>query len=624
VPVGIVYSDDSGVFWTDLTSGALQALTLGAPGSSRSLHGSTLVTVRGHYIELVKLDSGAVSLVDTGVTDTLVDAQAFWSADGSQIVYAGWVEPDPEADVATQRLVLCVLTADGSISAPVAYSGPPAMPLGYDDISARLLLWGPDTAIAGLQLLAVDPSTGQHELVATLPGVGELALGPNGSLAWLAQEHDRYQLMTGSLDGAATRALPLESGDFATQLTWSPNGRYVAFLLRKGELYDPEAQTRGLYVLDTASALADGPLAEALPDARIVGWTPDSEQILLRNQSSDALYYESIDLEGVQRLLPLKGAATVLGWLAQPETPADAPALDGWRGRFLSAAGDSEATAAAAASYISAYPKQSLAETAAQLRAYYVGAGWPDAERRVLQLDDSLFALQAPPTNIVLATDGSYVIVGQGETLRDARLDENAAGRRQVTVIYDSRVGGATQWAVSLLQETDGAWEVVWQPAGHRDWVTTDGVVSFLGKGIATFQVEGTSLGLPAEPFLECAECPLRQLTATWRLQGAAYVRDSTLTADAPLTAVHWEMTKRTPYALVYEAVRRVRAGEPFDELASSPAAQELLALELDDAGLRLVVTEVTDSAVTFGPADDPDRLRAIIRNGRIVEVARQ
>ena len=237
----------------------------------------------------------------------------------------------------------------------------------------------------------------------------------------------------------------------------------------------------------------------------------------------------------------------------------------------------------------------------------------------MIALNGDLLALEAPPANIVLASGGTAQIIGQGEALADARLTANS-----LAVIYGGDYGGARQWSVSLLQRQQDQWQTVWQPQGRADWVTTAGSVEFVGEGIETLRVTGSSRGLPAEAFVECEDCPARELAATWRLEGAAFVRETNLPADASAAAVHWEMTAPTPYALLYEAVRRLRAGEALDALVTSTAAAQLAQLELQDRDLRLMVAEVTADAVVFGPAATPDWYRAVIRQGRIDSVERR
>ncbi|MEN6480493.1 MAG: hypothetical protein ABFD20_12780 [Anaerolineales bacterium] len=619
-PMGVLYSDENGVFWAHPTSGEVVPLAAGAISSGWALSGARLAIVRGRSVELVDLSTGKVEMLDTGATTDLVDAQVFWGADGEHLLYAGWAEPDPEAEEPVQQLLLCELTPHGALAAPVAYTGPAAMVLGYDGAAHRALLWAPGVDGTGLQVLTVDPATGQPESTVQFAGVGELALGPGGALTWLAEQEGGYQLLTATLATTASpQALTLEAGTFVAQPTWSPDGRFVAYLLRRGALYEPTAESLGLYVLDVATGQASGPLTEALPDTRISGWAVSNDAVVLRNQSSEALYYTSVSLSGEQALLPVKGSATLLGWLLRPSLASDTPSLDAWRTRFIDAAGDAQATATAAAAFVVGNPNLSLDERSAQLRAYLAQAGWADQDWPITEIEPGLYLLTTPPASLVLAAEGTSLVIGQGSTLVDVRAEQD-----RVAAIYRTAVGDNTQWAVALLEKREDAWQIAWQPAGHSDWVTTNGSVAFAGRGIDRLQVTGTSLGLPADPFFECSTCPLRQLSATWELEGSAYVRRSSLPADASLSAIYWELTEPSPYALVYEVVRRWRAGEALDELCSAQAEEQLAALELGAADLRLMASSVTADTVVFGPADAPDSLQATISKGQIASFARR
>lgn len=618
--MGVLYSDEMGVFWADPTSGEVVPLAASAISSGWALSGTQLATVHGRLVELIDLSTGQVEMLTTGATTDLADAQVFWAADGAHLLYAGWAEPDPEAEEPLQQLLLCELTPRGALAAPVAYTGPAAMLLGYDGAAHRALLWAPGMDGKGLQVLTVDPATGQPESTVLFAGVGELALGPDGALAWLAEQEGQYQLLTATLATTSSpQSLTLSPDTYATQPTWSPDGRFVAYLLRRGALYDPTAESLGLYVLDVTTGQASGPLAEALPDTRISGWAASSDAIVLRNQSGEALYYTTVSLSGEQELLPVKGSATWLGWLLRPSLASDTPSLDAWRTRFVDAAGDVQATAAAAAAFVVGNPNLSLDERSAQLRAYLAEAGWADQDWPITEIEPGLYLLATPPGSLVFAAEGTSLVIGQGSTLVDVRAEQD-----RVAVIYRSTVGDNTQWAVTLLEKRDGAWQIAWQPAGHSDWVTTNGSVAFAGRGIDQLQVTGSSLGLPADPFFECSTCPLRQLSASWELKGSTYVRESSLPGDASLSAIYWEMTEPTAYALVYEAVRRWRVGEALDELCSGQAEEQLATLELGAADLRLMVSSVTADTVVFGPAQAPDSLQATISKGRITSFARR
>lgn len=609
---GAIYGDEGGVFWADLNTGDMAPLIAGAAGASWALQGQELAMVHGRFVERVDLDSGQSALFEVP-TEGLMDAQVFWEADGHRLLYVGWVEPDPASDEPELRLVFCELSSEGA-GTPVAYAGMPAMLLGYDAAGERLLLWAPAEAET-LQLLGVDLSTGEAQQLATLEGLGELALGPHGALAWLATAETGYQLLAVQGDGAPT-AHALPEGAYASNLVWSQDGKALAFFLHQGALYDPEATNLGLYTIDLASGEIKGPLGEAAPYARIAAWTPDGQGLILHQRDAETERYDLVTLDGAHSPVSIKGSATLMGWASRPELPNDAPTLDPWQRRFISAAGDADATAAAAASFVAAHLDMPLAERALRLEAYYAAAAWPQDERELRQVDTEVFVLQTPPNSIVVTSLAGSQVVGQGSTLGEVRVDGD-----RLAVVYGGIFGEQQQWTVALLRQNEGGWETRWQPLGRSDWITTGGAVTFEGKGIDTLQVTGTSLGQPSDAFFECAACPLREFSATWQLQGDAYERVPALPADAPLANVHWEMTVHSPYALVYEAVRRVRAGEATDDVATLLASEQLAAMELQGESIRLVVSSVSPEMVIFGPADAPTLWQATIAAGRVAQV---
>ncbi len=615
--IGAVYGDEAGVFWVDLASGETLPLIAGAAGTSWALHGQQLALVRGRFVERLDLDTGQAALSRVPASEDLIDAQAYWTSGGERLLYVGLVEPDPASDEPELRLLLCELPAEGA-GVPVEYIGAPAMVLGYDAARERLLLWAPAPEGEALQVLAVAPSSGEAELAALLEGLGEIALGPHGELAWLARDPAGYALVTAPLDEAsAAVAHALPEGAYATDIVWALDGQRLAFGLHRGELYDPEVENLGLYTLDLTSGRIDGPLGESSAYARIAGWAPDGKGLVVHQRDNETAYYALVALDGAQEAAAIKGTAGLVGWARRPTLPADAATLDPWQRRFVSAAGDAAATSAAAASFVAAHLDLPLAERASRLATYYGAAGWPAGARQLLEAGDGVFVMQTPPSSIVVASIQGSQIVGQGEVLGQVRL---AGGR--LAVVYGGAFGGQQQWTVTLLERSDdGAWRTLWEPLGRNDWVTTAGAVAFEGEGIDRLRVTGTSLGLPSDVFFECAACPLRELAATWQLDGDAYVRASALAADAPLATVHWELTTRTPYALVYEAVRRIRAGEDATEVASTAAIEQLAAMELHDDTMRLLVSSASPEAVVFGPADAPTAWRATIRAGRVEQV---
>ena len=285
--MGMVLGDERGVFWIDPVSGELLPLLAEPLSAAWALHDGRLALVRGRQVEVVDLSSGNVALLATDLVADLAEAQVLWGADGQTLLLVGWVEPDPLSDEPRQEVIFQELRPTGALANAVAYDGPPAMLLGYDAPEQRALLWRPSADGRQLDVLALNLTSGQTAAVAHLDALSEMTLGPGGALAALAQGASGYELVVTNLSGGGVQTLPIEPGTYATQLVWSPDGSRLAFLLRRGELYDPEAEAIGLFVYDLAAERASGPLDAALPGATIVAWAPDGQSIIVRYQNGD-------------------------------------------------------------------------------------------------------------------------------------------------------------------------------------------------------------------------------------------------------------------------------------------------------------------------------------------------
>ena len=259
-------------------------------------------------------------------------------------------------------------------------------------------------------------------------------------------------------------------------------------------------------------------------------------------------------------------------------------------------------------------------------------AGWtPDGQyivgyHRSDAQDSYVFAVRPDGGDRHILNLGTAYPVATGQWIVDVRLEGDDLG-----LIYAMLGAGSRQPATVLLRRhraEAGGWQVLWTPEGQRDWIATDGEIRFQGQGLGALQVMGSSFGLDTgeeAPFGECLACVHRRLSATWRRNGDGYVRQTALPDGAPLAAVYWEMTLRTPYAVVYECLRRMRQGLPAEELI---ADQHVLA-QIQELGLlvraqRLVPEEETAGGLRFGRADGSVHLLATVQQGRILRVERQ
>jgi len=221
--------------------------------------------------------------------------------------------------------------------------------------------------------------------------------------------------------------------------------------------------------------------------------------------------------------------------------------------------------------------------------------------------------------------------VVSGNLVIEARREGDMLG-----LIYGVIGAGAVQPAFALLgRADDGTWTPRWSPQGRRDWIATDGEIRFEGEGLGALRVSGTSFGIDLgeeDAFVECHACPHRNLAATWVRDGQSYARQSDLPADATLSAIVWEMTTPEPYAVLYEALRRARAGEDAGDLATADALQQAKVLGLLAPEVRLMPEDVAaepggatapggHGLVWFG-REGGRRYRATVQAGRLVALA--
>jgi hypothetical protein len=157
---------------------------------------------------------------------------------------------------------------------------------------------------------------------------------PDGSLLAIDNDDsdDRYELFLVNRDGQAQQWLELSGyRQPSAQLTWSPNGRYLAITL--DYLIDDFTVGHLLYVLDIqARSLVEycGLLSSEYMTPHDVYWSPDSKQIIAI-QWVDMPYSKPLqtvnfvlDIENRKAArLEIEGMpdALILGWLVNPNVP---------------------------------------------------------------------------------------------------------------------------------------------------------------------------------------------------------------------------------------------------------------------------------------------------------------
>ncbi len=594
------------------------------------LYDTRLAAVQGSMVHLIDVRDGSQSSYPVTTNKPREYASVIWGESGQRLLHVAMVA-DPEAPTFGRSVELRVVDAQsGAVLGVVALSDVSgATVLRFDDSSGQALIVprGGDPSFAQVGLY--DLLSGQLISLFSCEGQGEAALSPDGT-----------RLLTTRLTAASTELLiydpasdegdaPLfwevPAGTRVARASWSPDGTRVAYSLVEGEVVGADVSGLvGPWMLDLQTMQTWQVLDDDGTSSQVVGWTPNGSHILVYHGDSTtgSHYYVVRPDGGDMRILPVDPESHVLGWIASDE-PEDAIriAVDPWQGRFLDAAQDDTALANVIAAFVAERSDADVETLTTQLTQYLAATGRDSGATgfRLIRLSDSIFAAKIPSASICVFERGTAQQIAQGDLLIEARLDGDALG-----VIYGIVGSSAVQPAFLLLTRSpEGPWATAWAPTGQRDWIATDGQIEFVGQGLELVRVTGTSFGLDYaldSLFTECHACPHRSLTGTWARSGDGYARVSDLPATADQADVLWEMTVRTPYAVVYEAFTRLSAGQPIADLVSGTATlQALQNLDLARAGARFMPESESDGQVDLLEVTSDRRFRATVEDAQIV-----
>jgi hypothetical protein len=590
--------------------------------------GGLLANAQMQRVQVFDLNKGAASSFDVSLSQEVIYAQVLWGETGTSLLYAAAIEDAQAARLGRSVLLLALDPHNGSeLGRATLRDVAGVILLRYDEAlqQAALIPFGEDERLTAVE--RYDLRSGQRTAPVPIAGQGEAVLSPDGR--WLlTQQLDatasaQQLLLTDLEEESLPRGLwKHPAGSHAVSLSWSPDGRHVAFLLRDGLLYYEATEGRGLWVLDVATREAHQVLELSALNSRLVGWSPDGASLLgyQRGFTGQGHYFAVRPDGGDYRILGLDAEAQVLGWMPRLTTAAPLIAIDPWLGRVVATRGDAEALAQVVAEYVVAYRDQDLATTKKALEGLLREAGWETGlgQPGLLQVQEGLWLAQLPPMSIYALKSGGAQALAHGDLVLDARLVGGEMG-----LVYGVIGASAVQPAYSLFRrDGEGRWQLLWTPQGQRDWIATDGEIGFVGQGLGTLEVRGTSFGLENEVFHECHACPHRRLMGRWVRQDDAYVRQTELRPAATLEAIYWEMTERTPYAVLYEFLRRLRLNLPVDDLIVDThivAKARLAGITVE--GTRWLAEEDTTGQVNFGPVDGKARFIAQVRDGKLVAI---
>lgn len=242
-------------------------------------------------------------------------------------------------------------------------------------------------------------------------------------------------------------------------------------------------------------------------------------------------------------------------------------------------------------------------------------AGWAEGIPviSIKRVKDKLYlvgvgaAASSQPSSLYLYYDSAYHRIATGQTGLIQVIDYRLIGNK-LGVIFNRMPGStAFQPGFALLSKKDDKWNTCWTPEREKTWIDADGQVKFLKDNLSLIEVKGSSFGLPAakktqnDVFPEDHVGMHRFFLSVWEKEDCTYARRTMLPHDAPFYDKLWEMTDfspslsfYTPYATVFEFIRRLREGE-------------------DDRAAQLSSKIVVDKAKEYGLAEAFDSRGKII-----------
>lgn len=241
-------------------------------------------------------------------------------------------------------------------------------------------------------------------------------------------------------------------------------------------------------------------------------------------------------------------------------------------------------------------------EKTMRLAHLFTKAGWTEwvPVMKIKRLKSTLYlvgigyAFGTQPSSLYVFYDSSYKKIATGENGLINVIDYRMVGD-ELGVIFN-RVPGSTAFEpdFALLRKEKGKWNVQWTPEGQREWIAMDGEIKFLKADLSLIQVRGTSFALQSaiqaskeEVFCEGHASAHRFFIGIWEKQGEAYLRKTKLPPNVPFYDKLCEMTEPSPYATVFEFLRRLRIGE---DGGAAELSGEMIVKKAKELGLSEIV----------------------------------
>lgn len=184
------------------------------------------------------------------------------------------------------------------------------------------------------EILAFDPATGKARNLTRTPGVAERTAVPSPDGKWIACFSDRsgeyeIHILPASGEGEPRRIAVEEHPSFYRELTWSPDGRRLAFSDKRLSLWVADVETGRTRKIATSPHIGQGVWAPA--------WSPDGRWLAysqaLANRVRTIFLYDAQNVRSVQ--------------VTDGRSQSDLPAFDR-SGRYLFFTASANARTAAA------------------------------------------------------------------------------------------------------------------------------------------------------------------------------------------------------------------------------------------------------------------------------------
>ena len=592
------------------------------------IQNSRVAIVHNKTVQLYDLASGDITTIILPIEGDILASNIAWSQDASSAICA--VTSLSEGSETSEQLATLFLLEPDENSPTATFPTTENLLeiIGYDGSTISCLASG-----RGLlpRVITIDLAAGMYlqdpvvETEGALAASNDLAYLLTSELTTDANIVTAYDMLTGSpLDIVD---LELEPDLEIASIAWSPDASQFAYILReRRQNTNQDVVGLGLWIYDLGTQTNRQILDEDGAESRVVTWDPEGDYVLVEHVGLDGTYYYyAIRTDGSdRRFIVVPDDTTVLGWATGLNDITIQIQSNNWESQFLQTAGDIDETVQVVARFVAESGETDDIVLSEQLADYLTAANWEQgiSATSIILLDDGVAAAHLPNSWIGILDEGNATRVANSDLIIDARLQNDRIG-----LIYGTIGASAVQPSFVLLHKDAGEWITEWTPQGQRDWITTDGSIAFVGEGIDTIQVTGTTFGITIEPdiFDECHVCAHRDLASLWLRSADGYERDTDLSEDASFAEAVLEMTAPSSYATVYNVFSRIAQGQSIEGLvANSGITQTIEALELGDEGKRLIPEITPDDIVQVYDPDSNDTYAVQVENGIITAIEKQ